>query len=165
MRGIETRVNDFDDASTSPTSYLIGASFLRRIGNCHAAVPPHFGVEDRLTLPVEERVLDPLHTLDSPEGRRGSGDHEAVKGVVVIPHVPNGSARGRLADGLRDALLEVPVRARPIAANSVRRKLDDDGGRPVRRGHTGRRSLGTVRIGRKRGRHAHGSDSEGASSD
>ena len=39
VRGIETRVNDFDDAPPSPTSYLVGASFLRWIGNCRAAVP------------------------------------------------------------------------------------------------------------------------------
>ena len=149
----------------SPTSYLIGASFLRRIDNCHAAVPPHFGIEDRLTLPVDERVLDPLHALNGPEGRRGSGDRKTVQGVVVIAHIPDGAARGHLAHGLRDAPLEVPVRFRPVLANSVRRKLDDDGGRLICYGHTGRRSLGTVRIGRKRGRHAHGSDSEGASSD
>ena len=165
VRGIETRVNDFDDAPASPTSYLIGASFLRRIGNCHAAVPPHFGIEDRLTLPVDERVLDPLHTLDGPECRRGSGDREAVKGMVVITHIPDGAPRGHLADGARDTLLDVPVRAGSVVADNARRKLDDDGGRPIRRGRTGRRSLGTVRIGRKRGRHAHGRDSEGTSGD
>ena len=165
VRGIETRVNDFDDAPAPPTSYLIGTSFLRRIDNCHAAVPPHFGIEDRLTLPVDERVLDPLHTLDGPECRRGSGDRKTVQGVVVIAHIPDGAPRGHLADGARDTLLNVPVRAGSVVANNARRKLDDDGGRPIRRGRTGRRSLGTVHIGRKRGRHAHGRDSEGASGD
>ena len=84
---------------------------------------------------------------------------------MVIPHIPNGAARGRLANGARDALLDVLVCARSVVADSPCRKLNDDGGRLIRLGHAGRRSLGTVRIGRKRGSHAHGSDSEGAGHD
>ena len=84
---------------------------------------------------------------------------------MVIPHVPNSATRGRLADGARETLLNVPVCAGSVVADSPCRKLNDDGGHLIRLSHTERRSLGTVRIGRKRGSHAHGSDSEGAGHD
>ena len=50
---------------------------------------------------------------------------------MVIAHIPDGAPRGYLADGARDALLNVPVCAGSVVANNARRKLNDDGGRLI----------------------------------
>ena len=149
VRSVESRVDDLNDTPLAPLRRLVGAGQHRRIINLIGCPPYNFRVHDRLAHAIGHNCLDALHALDGREGGGGRLHGEALKHMAVVAHIL-GARAGR---GSRYRLID--ALSHPLTISTIL-ELDDDRLLRVQGDPGVRGGLGLVRVGRKRGRRAHG---------
>ena len=154
VRGVESRVDDLNDTPLAPLRRLVCAGEHRRIIDLIAGPPHNFRVHDRLAHAIGNDCLDTLHALDGREGGGGRLHGEALKHVVIVAHIL-GARTGR---GGRYRLID--ALSHPLTISTIL-ELDDNRLLCIQGDPGVRGGLGLVRVGRKRGRRAHGRTSKG----